>query len=237
MNAKVVTQTALLLLSSILFIGCSKGEGTTSLTINGEGSSLSRARAVQSLAIIDAAGNQFTITEARVAVRHVEFGDDSDSSQSYKLEGPFVVDLLTGVSEPEMEVASDSLVGIDIERVDVRIDDVDDDYPQVQPSDELFDYSLYVEGADTDGTPLVIQLKFNEDIRFDFLSPITVEGGESYDMTLALRMVDWFSAIDLTDCLNELSGNDTLVISDESNTCNSVEGDLKTAIKNMYDFN
>jgi hypothetical protein len=225
-----------LLLSALFMTSCSTEDGNTTLTIKGDvGTSTARARAAQSITLFDIQGNEFTLTEARVALRHVEFDADSSVNSSYKIEGPFVVDLITGVSVPEIVTPTDSLAGNQYTRIDLRIDDTDDGYFQITPTDKLYGYSLYAIG-EHNGTPLEIQLKFNEDIRFDFVSPINVEAYKDHDFALSLKVSEWFAQIDLTDCLNDLSGNDTLKISDDASTCDEVEGDLKTAVKTMYDL-
>lgn len=184
----------------------------------------------RAITIVDSKGNSFTLTEAKLGIRHVEFETAQDSS--YKITGPFIVDLMNGSATPAIKTMT--IPSGSYSRVDIRIDDTDDDFPGLSQDDPLFSYSFYGKGTYGD-KPFVIQLKFNEDVRFDFQDALQVSAETTNSFKLSLEASEWFAQLDLTDCIDEISGNDTLVIS-ESGTCSDVEGALKTAIKTMYDF-
>ena len=223
-------KSAIATASLFFFSGCSNddvSDTTTKLSI-AESSIHSRAK----VTIADSKGNEFSLNEARVALRHIQFDEIGDNS--YEISGPFVVDLLTGISTPEI-ISTDIPAG-EYSRIDVRIDDTDEDFIKINSDDPLFEYSLYAKGTFGDSESFELKLKFNEDARFDFETPYSITAETDNQFNLSLNISEWFSEIDLSDCLSEHEDGKTLLISDEYGTCPDVEGDLKTAIKTMYDF-
>lgn len=58
-----------------------------------------------SFSITDLGGTTFTITKARINVRHIQFDypeGSSDKTNQISLNGPFLIDLMTGTSNPEI---------------------------------------------------------------------------------------------------------------------------------------
>lgn len=232
MKAQLLTTV---LFSTLLFFGCFdntvdslSGNTTTSLIIKADNNI---TRSTKTIELTDIAGNNFTLTEARIGVRHVEFEMDNDSS--YKIEGPFIVDLLTGSATPEIKT-TDIPIGT-YHRIDIRIDDTDENFPMITQDDSLYNYSLYAKG-EYNNKEFIIKLKFNEDVRFDFASPVSIVDLILNKFVLTLKVSDWFSQIDLSECLNDIDDNEILIIGDKENSCNEVEGALKETIKNLYDF-
>ncbi len=198
-----------------------------------------------SFSFTDLGGTTFIVTEARINVRHIQFDypeDSSDKTNQISLNGPFLIDLMTGTSNPEIGVF-DVEPGI-YKRIDVRLDDAEMVDGLVNATDDLLDNTLVVKGsfnynANTRNFTLI--LKFNEDVRFEKPEGISVNEGETKDIILNLKVDDWLSNINITECIDDgditLEGNGDLIINDDNNNdCNNFEGTIKTNIKNNYDF-
>lgn len=215
----------------LLFTSCSDDDASSETTTKlrmGNYTALSRS----AVTMEDSKGNSFSLSEARIGVRYVEFETALDSS--YKVQGPFVVNLLTATSSPE--IVTTSVPAGEYSRIDVRIDDTDSDFPDITSADPLWENSLYGKGTYDGDKPFEISLKFNEDVRFDFTSPVAITTDAVNTFNLALNLSEWFAELDLTDCIDQLSGSDSLIISDENGTCPDVEDDLKRAVKTLYDL-
>ncbi len=199
----------------------------------------------------DMSGTLFTINEARVNVRHIQFDlpqDDStstDTTNQISIDGPLIIDLMTAISVPD--IGSFTILPGIYRRIDIRLDDTKADDGLVTPSDILFDNTLVVQGKfDYDGNPnrnYTIILKFNEDVRFEEPAGIHVEESSTTDILLRLIINEWFQGVDITSCLDsgdltvEPSGD--LIIDDSSGSgdCQNIEQTIKNNIKNNYDFN
>lgn len=224
----------------------SKGTNAT-FTIMLSETSLAKVSA-GSFTITDVGGTTFTITEARTNVRHIQFDlpeGETDSTNQISLEGPFVIDLMTGTSNPEID-AFEVEPGI-YKRIDVRLDDAETKDGLVSPNDDLMDNTLVVKGTfDYDGNAsrnFTFILKFNEDVRFEEPGGISIAEGATKDIVINLKVDEWLQNINITKCLDDgdvaLDSNGDLLINDNNGNgdCNSFEQTIKTNIKNNYDFN
>jgi len=198
--------------------------------------------------ITDLSGTVFNITAARTNVRHIQFDfpeSNSNSSHQVSLNGPFIVDLITGRTNPAIKTV-EVIPGI-YKRVDVRLDDTKLEDGLISSEDELLDNTFILKGSfEYDGRAdrkFTIILKFNEDVRFEQPNGITVKENNLTNMILHLKVDEWLSNIDITECLANgdirLDENGDLTISDNTNSgsCEDFENKLKTNIKNNYDFN
>lgn len=203
--------------------------------------------AASSFTVTDQGGTTFIITEARANIRHIQFDlpeGESDSTNQISLDGPYVMDLMTGISSPQIS-EFDIQPGI-YKRIDVRLDDTKAKDGLVAANDDLMDNTLVVKGTfDYDGNAnrnFTFILKFNEDVRFEKPGGISIEDGASKDFILSLRVDEWLSDIDITDCLDNenavLDGNGDLMIDDNNGNgdCNDFEKTIKSNIKNKYDL-
>jgi hypothetical protein len=150
------------------------------------------------------------------------------------IRGPFVVDLLAGVSTPSLSRVR--VPAVAYTRIDVRIDDGELGEGVLRSGDELIDRSLVV-WADFVymGTPveLRLSLKFNEDVRFE--APRGVPAGP--ELRLELEVDRWLSGIRLADCLDggDLVVEDGVLLVDDDSArgeCSDLEGDIKDNVKN-----
>ena len=169
---------------------------------------------------------------------------DTLSEDKISIDGPFVINLMTGESTPaigEFTIQS----GL-YKRIDVRLDDSKATDGLVDSSDVLFENTLVVAGNfDYDnvlGRSFSIILKFNEDVRFEEPGGILIDENALNDVVLNLLVDEWLQGIDITTCLEDgdliLDGDGNLLIDDGAGggNCNDIEGIIKSNIKNNYDL-
>lgn len=210
--------------------------------------SASTVQAGNSLTISDDGATPFTFTSAQIHLRDIELdladGDCDDvegatcSEQSVKIEGPFVVDLLTGVSTPSL---ADVRVPAGIyKRIDFRIDDARIEQGLVDAASPLANRSMVASASfqhDGETMSLDLLLRFNEDIRVEDPAGIDVSG----DAAALLTRFDaslWLDGLDIEDCLarGELAVTPTGVRLDDNASsgtggCSDIENVIKRNIK------
>jgi len=199
------------------------------------------------LQFTDVGGTTFTITSARANVRHIQFDHaegSSDTTEQISIDGPFIFDLVSGESNPVLP-SFDLEPGV-YKRIDVRLDDTKSEDGLLSATDDLMDNTFIVNGTfDYDGNAnrnFTFVLKFNEDIRFETAAGFIVEEGEENNLVLSLNVSEWLQNVDITDCLDNgnvtLEQNGDLIINDENSNgvCSDFEQNIKTNLKNNYDF-
>ncbi len=246
---------ASLTLPLALACGAETGNGlgpTVTLRATQSGSGLHAAQDPPVLRGADAQGTPLSVAHARVSVKRIELekqvggeacreADFVDSGFSVtcdgdklRIEGPIVVDLMTGASTPSLERVV--LPAATYQRVDVRLEqaragDV------LMAGDPLIGATLVADGElDYRGqpTPYDLALKFNEDARFESSTGVTVSEAGAEQLLLLLDVTQWFAAVPLTGCLDDgdltIEGGRIHVI-DKGRRCSDVEKQLKDAIK------
>ena len=223
--------------------GNGRSEGTTTATVKLALRSTGGAAPVTH----DAQGTAFTFTAARAVVRHVELSlpDGRPCSEldlggldpriacdasGLRVEGPFLVDLLTGAATPAL---ADIAVPAGVyDRVDVRFHDDEDAVP---PGDPLAGYTLLVEGTfGSDAKPFRLRLAFNEDARFERPGGLALAEDAAQTVLLWLDVSAWFEELPLTECLSEGRFDEVggvIQIEDSGGGCSDIENALKEAIK------
>lgn len=212
-------------------------------------STLSTAAMDTLFSVTDLSGTLFTIKEARTSVRHIQFdfpdGEiDSLDEDKISIDGPFLIDLMTGISTP---VISEFTIEAGLyKRIDVRLDDSKASDGLVDSSDALFENTLVVSGNfDYDnvlGRSYSIVLKFNEDVRFEEPGGILIDEETLNNVVINLLVDEWLEGIDITACLDAgdltLDNQGNLLIDGSSGGggCQDIEGIIKSNIKNNYDF-
>lgn len=201
------------------------------------------------MTISDDGAKPFTLTAAQIHLRDIELdladGDCDDvegascSDQSVKIQGPFVVDLLTGVTTPSL---ADVRVPAGIyKRIDFRIDDARVEQGLVDAASPLANRSMVASASfQQDGKTMSLDLllRFNEDIRVEDPAGIDVSG----DAAALLTKFDaglWLDGLDIGDCLarGELTATATGVRLDDNASsgtggCSDIENVIKHNIKN-----
>lgn len=217
------------ILTSLLLAACAQnegdGKGDVTLSLQStEGSRSFFRTAISGIPVKDVAGDvQGTIdlTDAWVLVKEIEFEheDDEETADSdiNKLEfiGPYMVDLLTGVTYPELpQISIDTGLYTDIEM----------DIEKLNPSDRsgltgldsgvadtLEGYSLYLSGTYTEGSTTVdFTLYYDQTDEFEFSAQgestkgFVIDDTGLNDIIVAFRLNEWFR-FDNSDTNNGLS--------------------------------
>lgn len=169
------------------------------------------------------------------------------SSQRYRLgigsptiivNGPIVVDLLTGESSPDLRKVR-LPTGV-YKRIDFRLDDAKD---QGLSATDPLNGNTFVARAtfQNNGQPttLAVALSFNEDLRVEEENGVTLSGDEG-ELLLLLKPTSWLSDVPVIDCLNkgDLVVDNGVVLLDErpKGGCSGVEDTLKRNIKRSMDL-
>lgn len=246
---------------SIVLVGLMACQGGGSATVTGNPSMTNMrveatgARTGESVPI-DAGGVEFPIEAAEAYLRHLEFDLPSDVTcddlafepeapvtcgSALRVEGPYVVDLLTGSAAG---VSGSSLEGLTIpsgtySRVDARFEDADPSDGLVSETDPLADVSLRVRGTfdGPDGTtPYELRLKFNEDVRVESDQGVKVSDQGVNDVIVGLDPAVWLEGVSVVTCLEDgdldlTSGE--LIIDDSagSGNCAGIENTVKENMK------
>lgn len=250
-----------LLFIAALFSACSDddptapaGDGTATFTMqlsSATGSASKSAAAAKNavFSITDLSGTVFTIDEARANVRNIQFdfpdgAADTLAEDKISIDGPFVINLITGISTPSISefVIEPGLY----KRIDVRLDDSKASDGLVDSSDALFENTLVVSGTfdydNVTGRSYSIVLKFNEDVRFEEPGGIVIDEDALNDVVINLLVDEWLAGIDITSCLDDgdlvLDSEGNILIDDSSGggNCKGIEGIIKTNIKNNFDL-
>lgn len=239
---------ATLLLTSA--IAC--GDEPVGISVQAASSTSSSSSA---LTFEDAGGTSFEILSAVTFLRDIELdvpdgsscddvSDDLDggadcSSDTVKIPGPFIVDLLAGTSTPPLDAIR--IPANIYKRIDFRIDDGVAGEGGINAGDPLDDRSFVVTANFSYGgntNTLLMSFKFNEDVRFEDPNGIAVES-EGHKLLVKLDAATWLAGIDIAGCLDtsdlDLNGTE-LIIDDDgsasgSGSCSSIENTIKTNIK------
>lgn len=196
----------------------------------------------------------FTITEARMNIRDIRFDtstSDTVSGTTYTIDGPYIMDLLSGTALPT-NIEFNAPAG-NYQRVDIRLDESNIEDGLLSDTDELLTNALIVKGTHnyngvTDGT-FTLTIKVTEDIRFEPTNGIIVDTDAGADVTLNYNVTDWLenpdavgTMIDLTSCIaaSQLMDDANHIAMDEGTQCEGISesiGNLiKENMKNKYDF-
>ena len=236
-------------LTSLVLAACGGG--------GGEGASLSIQAASSSggLDLADDGGTTYALESAQVHLRHIELdlpagascadlegelvGAACLSDEKIRIDGPMVVDLITGATTPELGAVV--LPAGTYSRIDFRVDDGDPQEGLIQAGDALDDYSLVIEAIfDYEGAPvtLLLSLNFDEDIRIEQPGGVALDPAD--DLIVKFVVDDWLAGVDIAGCLDsgELAlAGDTVVIDDQADgACGGVEGVIKDNMKNSGDL-
>ena len=199
--------------------------------------------------VTDLSGTVFSIKEARASVRNIQFDFpdgviDSLNEDKISIDGPFVIDLMTGVSTPA--IGEFTIEPGLYKRIDVRLDDSKASDGLVDSSDALFENTLVVAGNfdydNVTGRSYLMVLKFNEDVRFEEPGGILIDEETLNNVVINLLVDEWLQGIDITTCLDDgdliLDNDGNLLIDDSSGGggCQDIEGIIKSNIKNNFDL-
>ena len=155
-----------------------------------------------------------TFTRAEIVLSRIKVKSQSQcaggsSSSNVEFEGPFVVDLLTNVSRPNV-----AEIGIEPGtycRLELRMDRMEEDElpAAVDPSEDIVGRSLIVEGQRGDGVPFVAYLEADSEFKIQSPNGFAIGTNPEEDLLVVFRLADWFAGIDL-DAADVESGVVTL---------------------------
>lgn len=215
--------------SALLLTACgpsasTETKGQTTLSIQGTSPSGTSTRTATrttagpsvDVTVYDNNGNAdgtLTLTKAWMVVKEVDMekedeveDDGLETEVEIEFVGPFVVDLLTSTSSPElpalmMDAAFYDEIEMDIEKLGPN--DLDGSgAPLIDTYPELEHYSLYLEGTYTDQTEstyinIPFTLKYDQTDEFEMSgvalgNGVALEAGSAANMLVAFRMARWF---------------------------------------------
>ncbi len=158
-----------------------------------------------------------TIDDSRDDARD---SDDDDDFGVILIDGPIMVDLVTGETAPSLSDVRVPALAYD--RVDFRMEPADEESSLLAAGDSLADNSLVVTASfelDGDASELVLAFDFNVDVRLEGLADGQVDDGDSLE--LLLDVVGWFEGVDATSCVRHGDGD----------ACDDLEDLVKDNIK------
>lgn len=169
-----------------------------------------------------------TCADVTVVGATCEPGDDK-----IDIRGPFLVDLITGESDPSL--AEVSIPALSYSRIDFRLEEADPDDGLVSASSEMADRSFLADADFTDdgGQPaeLQIRLAIHEDARVESSSGVLVTDGGA--LVVLLDAARWLEGAPIDACLAEgdLSITDGVLLIDTDGDCDDVVDALEDNIK------
>jgi hypothetical protein len=171
-----------------------------------------------------------SIDRATIVLDQLEFRTleqcQSSSEGEIEFEGPYVVDLLTNASTPDLGTTQIPITSYC--RIELRMAKLDPgEVPSgVDSNDPIVDHSLYVTGERGDFTPFIAKIEQDEEFRIENDSGFDLLQSESETLFLAFDLTDWFSQIDL-DSADITSG--TILIDKDHNS--ELYDQLKTNVQ------
>lgn len=162
-------------------------------------------------------------------------GDCEDESE-FSVRGPFVIDLLTGTSTPD-------LGSITVPAGTYRKLKIELHHGGENDSNGLRDSTLTAKGTVTlpDGAaiPFSLALRLNENISIRNAAGITLDGSTVNTILVGLAAGDWFKGLDLSRCLGtldsaSLAGGITVTEDSPIGKCLDAEHFLKDNIRESF---
>ena len=177
------------------------------------------------LDVVDEGATSFRFQESVIYVRHIQV-DLFEEENSIDIDGPFLIDLVTGTSTPSLDDVE--IPEGTYKRVDIRVDD----------SDDQLDGNSFVAVAqfEYDGAPVTLDLglHFNEDIRIEH--PDGVALGPDTDLVAEFVVNDWLADVDIAECIDDddleiVDGVLTINESVDTGACSAIENTIKENMK------
>ena len=228
-------------------LGTSTGNGLTSVSMVVQQSDALTGG--DPVVIQDALGASYSFNLARVGVRDIDFyleegvlcGDlqfDFEApvvceDDKVRVQGPFVVDLLTGESTPSLEGLT--VPSGNYKRVDVRFDDVKSDWDLVDSDDPILENSFLLEGSiGESGAAYRVSIDVNIEARYRNDESQALPENAPAQVFLQLDPRSWFEALPISQCIEDgefETLNDLILIQDSGSNCQEIENALKSAIR------
>jgi len=228
-------------------LGTSTGNGFVSVGLTMQGSDA--VTAGDELVIADAAGVNYRFTSARAGVRDIDFylPENTECSDlalelvepvscdddKIRIEGPFIVDFLSGESWPSLEGLT--IPGGEYRRVDVRFDDTRSDWGILEQGDPLLDTTFLMDGVIESSQALFrISIDVNIEARYRNDTGLVLPQDTAASVLLNLDPGQWFASLPITECIENDEFDivdDMILIQDSGSNCQEIENALKAAIR------
>jgi hypothetical protein len=159
--------------------------------------------------------------------------EGSDDDDKIRVSGPFVIDLMTGASTPDLSGVR--VPALTYRRIDFRFDDGDPRDGVIAQDHPLNDRTWVSQMTFThDGEEVTVDiaLRFNEDFRVEQPAGIELRGGD--ELLVLFDPQGWLEGISFGRCIDDGDvdvQDGRLVIDDDSDDCGELEGILKRNLK------
>lgn len=226
-----LTLASAALFSACLFEGKDESKASARFEFNASASTaLAKSSAAGDLVIGDTTGIRITLNEALLNIKKIHLGEDSDddtcgkdsakedcvdkSDKSVK-EGPFIVNLLTGATTPE--IGTMTFPAGTYNRVKIHIHQ-----PDGKDIGPMNDQTFLAKGTYSNKggveKPFTLSLKFNEVIHIRSAAGMILDGDAVHTILVGLNAGVWLSNLDLKGCLSTLdvTAGGAMVISEDS---------------------
>ncbi len=193
-----------------LFFGCGKKSalepGMTGLTFQGTkpgafaavASAFGVVSAANTISVRDRNGSEagvLTLTEARVALKEIKFKKSGEDAGEAKYQGPYIVDLLSGVVTPELPAIR--LGAGDYERIELKLAKLEDG--QVADGDVMAHKSIYLAGTYTGNTsagavtdaPFTLTFELDDEFFLSGDEALVISDVEPNPIIVAFRLNRW----------------------------------------------
>lgn len=171
--------------------------------------------------------------------------DDSEVEAKITLDGPYVFDLFTGQSLPDLSTFTVPS-GV-FRKVKFKVAEAKEEDGILGSNDILIGNSIVVEGTfnDSDGAshPFRMALKYNDDFEIKDENGVQVPEGNITAVTASLNVETWFAGTNLQDCVKDgnlsYDANGILVINETTSgqgSCSEVKNTIRENIKNSLEL-
>lgn len=203
-----------------------------------------------SFSVIDSGGTTFIIREVLANVGYVKLKlpdsvecikdvETECELEDVKLPGPYIADLMTGKFQPD--IGTFRIPPGIYRRVEFRLEGLQQMLPGIDSA--LFGHSMIIKGTFSYGGKtdrrFTFSLDFDEEIRIESLSGMTVRDQGLNKLILRLEVKKWLSGANITRCLDgedmalDPEGNLSL---DKNNDCGGLEDILDAGVKGSGDL-
>jgi len=219
----------------------------TSLITRAFGVTSGRSVSVTALNKDGSTGGTLTLTDARLALKEIRFRSSGGETGDVKLQGPFIVDLLSNTVSPALDtidLTAGLYTGFEMKLAKVE--------SGIEATDTLFGRSIYLEGTysgptGNSGTVANVPFTLAFEIDEEFALPDGVQGFQVADNTLstviiAFRMARWLafnsSANDKPEDLSDVQvSSGRIDLSDSSPSTNkNIWEVIRKLVKDSADF-
>jgi hypothetical protein len=221
-------------------------------------SALAKGSASEGFVISDSSGVRVTLTEALIHIKKIQLkavsGNDScDSSGSMVLDGeknekgcedgaeatvqggPYLLDLLTGASTPDIGTLTFPVGEYDRVKIHIHHAEGNDSSATSLGGNTLSVKGTYsLEGGAE--MPFALALRFNEIIQIRNAAGMKLDETALHTILVGLNAGDWLSGLDIKGCLASMSAGGAAVVNEDSDLgkCLDAEHRIKDNFRTSF---